>query len=115
MPRIIIEWSWEEAFSKWGFNDGDGIVMTDEVAKAIRELGYEVEVGAWGIHNTVITSIKHKDGFDLSGDVLSVIEYNQFAGDDIRNHLSPSLVEYLDQKFPDGMETGYTWGLAAYA
>ena len=35
MPRIIIEWSWEEAFSKWGFNDGDGIVMTDEVAQAM--------------------------------------------------------------------------------
>ena len=116
MPRIIIEWSWEEAFSKWGFNDGDGIVMTDEVAKAIRELGYEVEADTWGIHNTVITSIvKEEDSFDLSGDVLSLIEYNQFIGDDIREHLPADLVEHLDRKFPDDKESGYTWGLASYA
>ena len=116
MPRIIIEWSWEEAFSKWGFNDGDGFVMTVEVAKAIRELGYEVEVGAWGVHNTVITSIvKEEDGFDLSGDVLAEIEYNQFDSDDIRNHLPVDLVEHLDRTFSDDKESGYPWGLASYA
>ena len=116
MPRIIIEWCWEEAFSKWGFNDGDVIVMTDEGAQAIGELGYEVEVGAWGVHNEVITSIvKEEDGFDLSGDVLSVIEYNQFVGADIRNHLPADLVEHLDRTFPDDKESGYPWGLASYA
>ena len=115
MPRIIIEWSWEEAFSKWGFNDGDGVVMTYEVADAIAELGYEVEADTWGAHNTVITSIKHEDGFDLSGDVLSLIEYNQFTGDDIREHLPASLTEHLDRTFPDDKEFGYPWGLASYA
>ena len=39
MPIIQTYWTWEEAFDKFGFNDGDGLVMTYEVADFIGELG----------------------------------------------------------------------------
>lgn len=35
-------WSWEEAFDKFGFGDGDDLVMTEKVAEALRKNGYEV-------------------------------------------------------------------------
>ena len=37
-PKCLstIDWSWEEAFDKFGFGDGDGLVMTDTVAAALR-------------------------------------------------------------------------------
>jgi hypothetical protein len=35
------EWYWGEAFSKFGFQDGDGLNMTDRVAHVIENLGYE--------------------------------------------------------------------------
>jgi len=50
-------WSWQEAFNKFGFNDGDGLVMTDQIADVLRAAGYTVTVKMWGMHNTVITSI----------------------------------------------------------
>ena len=57
MPIIQTYWTWEEAFDKFGFNDGDGLVMTYEVADFIGELGYEVEANGWGMHNTIITKL----------------------------------------------------------
>ena len=53
-------WSWTDAFDKFGFNDGDGLVMTEHVANALRAKGYAVKTEPWGFHNTTITSIKTK-------------------------------------------------------
>ena len=30
--KTLVEWCWSEAFDKFGFNDGDGLNFTDEVA-----------------------------------------------------------------------------------
>ena len=61
MPRVIITWEWEEAFSKFGFGDGDGWNGTHEVVGEIESLGYECETENWGCHNYMIFDIK-KDG-----------------------------------------------------
>ena len=61
MPRVIITWEWEEAFSKFGFGDGDGWNGTHEVEGEIESLGYEVVTDTWGCHNYMIFDIK-KDG-----------------------------------------------------
>src|SRR5690606_11796613 len=50
-------WSWEEAFDKFGFGDGDDLVMTEAVADALRRHGYAVTVTQWGMHNAIITEI----------------------------------------------------------
>jgi len=57
-------WSWEEAFDKFGFNDGDGQVETWAVEAVLTKARYEVEVNQWGLHNTIIVSIK-KAGKEL--------------------------------------------------
>ena len=61
MPRVIISWEGEEAFSKFGFGDGDGWNGTHEVEGEIESLGYEVVTDTWGCHNYMIFDIK-KDG-----------------------------------------------------
>ena len=61
MPRVIITWEWEDAFSKFGFGDGDGWNGTHEVEGEIESLGYEVVTDTWGCHNYMIFDIK-KDG-----------------------------------------------------
>ena len=61
MPRVMITWEWEEAFSKFGFGDGDGWNGTHEVEGEIESLGYEVVTDSWGCHNYMIFDIK-KDG-----------------------------------------------------
>lgn len=51
------DWSVTEAFDKFGFGDGDGVVHTDMVAGAIEGAGYTVEHQQLGMHNDVITRI----------------------------------------------------------
>jgi len=57
-----------------------------------------VEVNQWGLHNTVITSIK-KDGIEQ-------IDFNagQVGYDDPRDYLPEKIVELLDRKLPDESE-----------
>ena len=95
MPTITIDWSWEEAFDKFGFDDGDGMVMTHEVERALEELGYTVSAESWGLHNTVITELS-KDGQDL-------LEGVDVGYDDPRVYLPDDLVEALDKVFDGAM------------
>ena len=39
-------WSWEDAFEKFGFGDGEGVVMTEVVADVLRTAGYTVTADA---------------------------------------------------------------------
>lgn len=48
----LYQWSWEDAFDKFGFGDGGGIIMTDSVSRALIEAGYTTELVDWGMHNT---------------------------------------------------------------
>lgn len=87
-------WRWEEAFDKFGFNDGNGQVETWQVEVVLTQAGYTTTVEGWGIHNTVITSIK-KNGKEL-------IPYDnpayRFGYDDPRIFFSEELVELLDRE-----------------
>jgi hypothetical protein len=65
------EWFWGEAFSKFGFGDGDGLNMTDEVAEVIENLGYETECDTWGIHNYMIMDIR-KNGKSIYPKIIRV-------------------------------------------
>ena len=89
------EWRWEEAFEKFGFNDGDGQVETWQVESVLVEAGYTVKVIEWGLHNTIIQSIK-KDGFEY---MPLECELNFTVGyDDPRDYLPTQIVQLLDEK-----------------
>jgi hypothetical protein len=87
----VYHWRWEEAFDKFGFDDGDGQVMTADVAQVLRAAGYEVMSAPWGTHNVTIYSIKHNG--------LEQIPEGAKAGyDNPRKYLTPSIVRLLDRK-----------------
>lgn len=90
-------WSWEEAFDKFGFGDGDGMVMTDTVADVLRDAGYTVTAEPWGFHNVVILSVK-RDGQDLIPPT-AVVGY-----DSPRNYLPTAIIDLLDEKLADDTE-----------
>lgn len=89
-----LHWDWTEAFCKFGFNDGDGQVETSEVTCVLEDAGYEVTENCWGLHNTVITSIK-KDGVEQIPHDSP--EYT-FGYDDPRDYFPDDLVKLLDEK-----------------
>lgn len=94
-----IQWSWEEAFDKFGFDDGDGIVMTEHVAGALRLHGYTVQLEPWGIHNVTISSIKTAKGKEL-------IPFSKisFGYADPRTYLPKRIIALLDAAFTDTTE-----------
>ena len=84
--------SWTEAFCKFGYGDGDGEVYTEEIASHIEKLGLTCEY-AGSIHNTIIDSIKDKDGKELIGESVET------GYDCPRDYLPEYLVKYLDQTY----------------
>lgn len=91
-----LHWDWTEAFAKFGFNDGDGQVETWQVETVLAEAGYQVQVEGWGMHNTVITSIKRND--------IELIPYGNpkytFGYDNPREYFPECLIGLLDQQLP---------------
>jgi len=53
-----VAWRWTDAFMKYGFEDGDGHVMTYEVCEFLNYAGYKAEPAAWGAHNVVIAKLE---------------------------------------------------------
>lgn len=90
-------WDWEDAFNKFGFDDGDGQVETWEVIAALEKAGYEVTSTDWGLHNHVIDSIK-KDGVEYIPDEKS--EFT-FGYDCPRKYLPEKIIELLDEQLPE--------------
>ncbi len=90
MPLKHITWSWEEAFDKFGFDDGDGLVMTDTVVRVLTDAGYTVTAEPWGSHNVVIFSIK-----DASGAEQIPTDIN-LGYDEPRDYLPEAIVTLLD-------------------
>ena len=90
-------WSWTEAFDKFGFNDGDGQIETWQVESVLTEAGYAVEVEEWGLHNILISSIK------LNGEEIMFPKNKdiEFGYDDPRDYLPAELIQLLDEKCPD--------------
>jgi len=89
-------WIWEDAFNKFGFDDGEAIVMTPAVAAALTRAGFIVERHVWGLHNEVIVSIR-KDGVELIPH-----QRIQHGYDDPRDYLPGDIVALLDAAFPHG-------------
>ncbi len=103
MPKSLCQccggeshWQWEEAFDKFGFNDGDGQVETGQVAKVLERAGYSVKAEPWGMHNTTIISIKH------GGHELMPLEASNITiGYDCpRMYLPDDVIALLDQELP---------------
>lgn len=96
----IYHWHWVEAFYKFGFNDGDGEVHTEDIAKELQEHGYEVWIGKWGAHNVIIYSIR-KDGIEI----MPVSNSKYCIGyDDPRDYLPSEITSLLNEKFPETKE-----------
>ena len=98
-------WDWTEAFCKFGFNDGDGQVETWQVEGVLTEAGYEVEVNGWGMHNTVITSIK-KDGIEQ---IPYTDDDYTFGYDDPRHYFPKALIALLDHHLPPSGDYQLLW------
>lgn len=86
-------WHWEEAFDKFGFQDGDGSVETGQVESCLIEAGYDVVEDRYGLHNFIITSIK-KDSVELIP-ASAIVGY-----DNPRHYLPAEIVELLDKELP---------------
>lgn len=89
-----VAWAWEDAFDKFGFGDGDGVVMTADVIAVLDQAGYDAVSHKWGLHNEVIVSIT-KDG------VEQIPATAQSGYDDPRQYLPASIIALLDAKFPE--------------
>jgi hypothetical protein len=94
----VHSWSWAEAFDKFGFGDGDGIVMTEHVATALRIRGYTVTTEPWGCHNITITSIQTKNG------TKQIPERANLGYDDPCDYLPKRIITLLDEAFPHSGE-----------
>ena len=138
MPRVIITWEWEEAFSKFGFGDGDGWNGTHEVVGEIESLGYECETENWGCHNYMIFDIK-KDGKSILFPEPNLIGSNldhwlpevgqrikdrvlkmthgeckdhvpeSLGYEEPRNYLPTDITKHLDSVFTDEWEDSYDY------
>lgn len=90
-------WRWEEAFDKFGFGDGEGLVMTGTVAAALHDAGYVVTAEPWGLHNVVITDIE-RDGQPI------IPKGTTIGYDKPRDYLPPEIIKLLDEAFPEHAE-----------
>jgi len=89
---------WSEAFSKFGFNDGDGDVKTPLIAKALENAGYAVKYSRWSPHNTLIYSVC-KDGIEYMP--INDPKY-RIGYDDPHEYLPEDILNLLDEEFPNG-------------
>ena len=87
-------WYWTDAFDKFGFEDGDGIVMTKHVAETLTKAGYTVATQTWSIHNVIITSIK-RDGIEL------IPENANLGYDGPLDYLPKDIIALLNDAYPD--------------
>ncbi len=93
--KTEVHWEWEEAFCKFGFEDGDGLNFTHLVVDFIDNLGYEAYADHWGLHNYMIVKILDKDGNDIMKQSEIAIGY-----DDPHDYLPSEIVKALDENFP---------------
>ncbi len=91
MPRIIYDWRWEEAFDRFGFDDGDGYCLTQAVANVLENAGCRCRTARFGAHNTIIHRITLPDGSALD---------TPHAKSSARLWLPARLVAMLDNAFP---------------
>lgn len=94
MATTIIAWTWQEAFYKFGFGDGDGWNGTPLVAGYLEELGFDVHADVMGCHNYMI--------FDIRENGESIIPKNADVGyAEPETYLPADVVEKLNESFND--------------
>ena len=96
MPIHQIHWVWDEAFDKFGFDDGDGWNGTCLVERFLLDIGCkeikcDVWCDVWEIHNYMIFQIVDKDG--------NKYEFN--GNENPRDILPKYIIEKLNNKFCD--------------
>ena len=98
MAEIIIKWSWREAFSKFGFQDGDGWSSTDIVAEYMEKtFNVITQCDSWGCHNYLILDVLCKNGVGECKITLLLGTTNQIM-------MHPSWVANLDAYFDNWKE-----------
>lgn len=90
-------WRWDEAFDKFGFNDGDGQVMTETVVEILARAGYVASHERWGCHNDVIDSIT-KNGVEQIPESAVIGYHNP------RDYLPKAIIDILDAALPEDGE-----------
>ena len=90
---------WLEAFAKFGYDDGDGQVQTQVIAKILEDFGYKVKYSRWRPHNTIIFLIV-KDGIEDMP-----LRNTQFliGYDDPESCLPKSIQEILNRELPSAI------------
>jgi hypothetical protein len=85
-------WEWEEAFDKFGFNDGDGQIMTGVIEDLLTQAGYKVNSSQWGLHNVIMNSIK------LNSIELMPVDddFIHIGYDNPRDYLPSEIIDILD-------------------
>lgn len=86
----LCSWTWEDAFDKFGFGDGEGHVQTARVAAVLEQNGYDVRHQYWGNHNDIIDSI-------MKDSVEQIPASVRVGYDDPRRYLPKRIVRLLDQ------------------
>lgn len=87
-------WTWEEAFLKFRYGDGESPHFTEIVSETLSAEGYESEYEPWGIHNDIITSLK-----DKTGKVILPSAEIHLGYDNAREYLPKEIIEFLDNCF----------------
>ncbi|MEZ5857129.1 MAG: hypothetical protein R3D67_21200 [Hyphomicrobiaceae bacterium] len=90
-----LHWRWEDAFDKFGFDDGAGLVETQAVVDVLQAAGYRCKSHVWGLHNTVIVSIKTADGEEVIPETATI------GYDEPREYLPSEIVGLLDRALPE--------------
>lgn len=93
---VRYQWSWEEAFDKYGFDDGDERVETFQVADVLERAGFVARSLTFGLHNIVIISIKKKGVEQMPIDNPDV----QIGFSDPRSYLPEEVIRLLDRELP---------------
>lgn len=93
MAKYEVSWDWEDAFSKFGFEEERN--CTDQVVDVIESLGYECETGGWGCHSLSMIRDVKKAGVSIMPETVNM------GYDDPRTWLPPDVIARLDEKFKD--------------
>ncbi|MCG7861107.1 MAG: hypothetical protein JAZ18_01805 [Candidatus Thiodiazotropha endolucinida] len=95
-PHCGNRYHWHHAFSKFGYDDGEGKVETPDIARVLQRAGFTVEYASWPAHNTIISSIR-KNGTEYMplSDPQILIGY-----DDPANYLPQHIQNLLNTKIP---------------
>lgn len=94
--ECLYGFSWEDAFNKFGYADGDEC-LTFLVVNALSDAGYVAEKTAWGCHNEIIVSIIKDDReYMPTGNSSVSIGY-----DNPRKYLPRKIIRLLDERFYD--------------